>query len=105
MIWSRHLAHDFGEIKALRGEAAPEKVGGRRQDTRRRPPASSRGVAVVRGDWLFPRTARRYAPYRTTVTARRFWLQQEMSLQIATGRSLPNDCEVIREEFTPRDTR
>ena len=34
--------------------------------------------------------------YWTTVTARRFWLQHEMSLQIATGRSLPKDCELMR---------
>lgn len=43
--------------------------------------------------------------YWTTVTARRFWLQQEMSLQIATGRSLPNDWLVMRWPFTPLETR
>ena len=43
--------------------------------------------------------------YCTTVTARRFWLQQEMSLQMATGRSLPNDWLVMRWPFTPLETR
>ena len=43
--------------------------------------------------------------YWTTVTARRFWLQQEMSLQIATGRSLPKDWLVMRWPLTPRETR
>src|SRR3546814_12828638 len=42
--------------------------------------------------------------YWTTVTARRFWLQQEMSLQIATGRSLPKDWLVMRPLLTPCDT-
>ena len=44
-------------------------------------------------------------PYCTTVTARRFCDQHEISLQMATGRSLPNDFEVIRCAFTPRLTR
>src|SRR6185312_8001331 len=43
--------------------------------------------------------------YCTTVTARRFCDQQEMSLQIATGRSLPKDCEVMRCWLTPLETR
>ena len=43
--------------------------------------------------------------YWTTVTARRFWVQQEISLQIATGRSLPNDLVVMRLALTPRATR
>lgn len=43
--------------------------------------------------------------YWTTVTARRFCDQQEMSLQIATGRSLPNDFEVMRPGLTPLLTR
>src|SRR5690606_12068195 len=43
--------------------------------------------------------------YCTTVTARRFCDQHEISLQIATGRSFPNDFEVIRPGFTPLLTR
>ena len=43
--------------------------------------------------------------YWTTVTARRFWLQHEMSLQMATGRSLLKDWLVMRCWLTPRDTR
>ena len=43
--------------------------------------------------------------YWTTVTARRFWLQHEMSLQIATGRSLPKDWLVMRCWLTRLDTR
>ena len=43
--------------------------------------------------------------YCTTVTARRFCDQHEMSLQMATGRSLPNDCDVMRCWLTPRETR
>src|SRR5690606_28145559 len=43
--------------------------------------------------------------YWTTVTPRRFCDQQEMSLQMATGRSLPKLCEVMRCAFTPVGTR
>src|SRR5690606_11096704 len=44
-------------------------------------------------------------PYCTTVTARLFCDQHEISLQIATGRSLPNDLLVMRRPSTPLDTR
>ena len=43
--------------------------------------------------------------YCTTVTARRFCDQHEISLQMATGRSLPNDFDVTRPGFTPFETR
>ena len=39
--------------------------------------------------------------YCTTVTARRFCDQHEMSSHSATGRSLPNDFIVSRFEATP----
>src|ERR1700747_3471386 len=41
----------------------------------------------------------------STVTARRFWDQQEMSLQTATGRSLPYEIVRIREGSIPREVR
>lgn len=53
----------------------------------------------------FPAREMPLLDYWTTVTARRFWLQQEMSLQIATGRSLPKDWLVMRCWLTPRETR
>ena len=42
-----------------------------------------------------------YRFYCTTVTARRFCDQHEMSSQIATGRSLPNDFMLRRFDCTP----
>jgi hypothetical protein len=41
----------------------------------------------------------------STVTARRFCDQHEMSLQTATGRSLPYEIVRMRCACTPRDTR
>src|SRR6185312_5091176 len=41
----------------------------------------------------------------STVTARRFCDQQEMSLHTATGRSLPYEMVRIRLESMPRDAR
>ena len=39
------------------------------------------------------------APRSSTITARRFWDQHEMSLHTATGRSLP--YETVRIRFAP----
>ena len=86
---------------------APKNKKRRCQSTRHRryclqfPGVAGGGVK----EWLLPSPAAIRRLYWTTVTARRFWLQQEMSLQIATGRSLPNDLDVIRPALTPRATR
>ncbi len=56
-------------------------------------PKAGRAAALPQppaAGWMTATGSRRYMPaLLSTVTARRFCDQQEMSLQVATGRSLP----------------
>ena len=62
-------------------------------------------ITRVPGAYASVSAPKRFHIYWMTVTARRFCDQHEISSQIATGRSLPNDLEVMRDALTPLLTR
>jgi hypothetical protein len=73
-----------------------------------RPVLEARGRCIIgfaMAKWWRFEHALRLAPASSTVTARRFWDQHEMSLQTATGRSLPYDTVRIRAAEMPRELR